>query len=115
MAPKPGGTPNFDRLLDLSWLCWRFGAEEVSSWLDRMSIRRDGSVNVPKAIFCETHADAVAIAEVLNRPVYCEVDKRILRVMPSGKYDDVTDKVKRVASLLSADPRQGDFVKETKK
>lgn len=93
-------------------LCWRFGAEEVVSWLDRCSVVEGGStVKVPKSIFCETLADAVMIAEVVGRPVYCEVQKRILRVQPSGVHEDVTEKIVRVATLLREDPRQEDFTK----
>lgn len=71
-------------------------------------------MQVPKSIFVETEQQAKDMAEIMNRPVMVELKGRFFRVSPSGKMDDLTDKIATVRKLLAADPRQSDFVKGVK-
>lgn len=57
-------------------------------------------MQIPKSVLCENMEQAKEIAEILGRPVLCEVNKRFLKVQPNGSAVDLTDKLARVEAHL---------------
>lgn len=83
-------------------------------WQAMVPVRLEDMMQVPKAIYVENHQQAKDMAEIMNRPVLVELDSKFYRVSPSGKMEDLTEKIATVRKLLAADPRQASFDKPRK-
>lgn len=77
-------------------------------WIDDIRVYlevKDIKMQLPKAIKVATHADAALVVDVYNRVLLFAIGEgdavRYVRMHPSGKEEDLTDKVKKAYDLVS--------------
>lgn len=86
-------------------------------WIDDIRIWYPGEIEMqlPKAIKVATHADAALVVDVYNRVLLFAIGDgdsvRYVRMHPSGKEEDLTDKVRKAYDLVSGSfpLKQGDL------